>query len=59
MLELKGCYSPADIIMMFSLFVALLATIGSFIVLMVYLIKGAFDTVQDIKQSKQVGINTQ
>jgi len=52
MLDLKACYSPADIIFVLSLFVTCLFTVGAFIILMVHLVKGALDTVKDIKESK-------
>jgi hypothetical protein len=52
MFNLQACYTPPDIVFILSLFITTLISIGAFIVLMVYLIKGALDTVKDLKQDK-------
>ena len=49
--SLQACYSPADIAMIVSMFVLVLAAIGSFTTLMVWLCKAVWLTVQDIKKS--------
>lgn len=49
--SLQACYSPADIAMIVSMFVLVLAAIGSFTTLMVWLCKAAWLTVQDFKKS--------
>lgn len=51
--ELKACYSPQDLIFIVSLFILAMVSIGAFIVLMVHAIKGVFNEVKDIKNSKQ------
>jgi len=50
--NMQACYSPADLMFVLSLFITILVTVGAFILLMANLIRGAFETVRDLKQNK-------
>lgn len=49
---LKACYSPQDMIFIITLFFLVMGAIGSSIILMIHLVKGALEEVEDMNHKR-------